>query len=550
MTYPLPFQPGQKLIELGGGEKPVIRPNVDARPLPTVDIVADISKPPLPVESNTYDGVFCSYALEHVSWRVVPALLAEVARILKPGGLAVFVVPNTKAQLKWALAREEWDEKVAQCIFGDQDYNENAHRAAFSPDYAIRIFRDAGFGDVTVLPHGELRTDMIIEAKKTHIDASKWTPEQRKKAYDRRYFNGGGEAGGYAREGYWDYPIHWLTFRKLMERKPESILELGPARGFILKRAEDVGVRVKGLEVSDHCVLTRAVEDIVSWDLTQTPWPVGDKEFDLGFSIATLEHIPEAALPAVVAELARTCKRGLHGVDFGGHDDGFDKTHCTLRDQKFWLSALPPGHEVFDKEDLERGSADPPGGDGKLKINAGSFTTMFHNGWVNVDQHPLQQFATAYGYDYRQYDLRNGLLFTDRSADLIFACHFLEHLTYKEGAAFLRECRRVMKEGAAMRIVVPDAGRLIECYRDGKMSQFDEIGEECANTPMEAAKLWSLLFAGHSAMYDTASLVLALNDAGFSRVQPMAFRKSLAPQILRETFDPYPGLSLFVEALK
>ncbi len=335
-----------------------------------------------------------------------------------------------------------------------------------------------------------------------------------------------------------------------MERRPESVLEIGSARGFILKRVEDLGIKVKGLEVSDHCILTRAVEDIVSWDLTQTPWPIKDKEFDLAFSIATLEHVPEAFVPAVAAELARTCRRGLHGIDFGDKDDGFDKTHCTLKPKEWWQRVLPPGHEIVDKEDLERGPADPPGGDGKIKVNVGSFMTMFHNGWVNVDQHPLQPFANAYGYDFRQYDVRGGLLFTDRSVDLIYACHFLEHLTLKESVAFLRECRRVMKDGAVLRVAVPDAGRLIQCYKEGALSQFDELNEECSSTKLETMKLWSLLVAGHSAAYDATSLVQILTEAGFGRVQPMAFRRSLAPQILREAFDPYPTLSIFVDAVR
>lgn len=550
MSYTLPFRQGQALLELGGGEKPVIRPNLDCRALPTVDIVADLNQP-LPIESATYDGVFCSYVIEHVSWRKVREFVTETARILKPGGVAVFVAPNTKAQLKWALSREEWDEKIAQCIFGDQDYPENSHRAAFSPDYAIALFREAGFGDVVVIPHGELRTDMIIEAKKPVVDASTWTPQQRKKAYDRHYFNGGdGGVGGYSREGYWDYPVHWLTYRKVMEKKPESVLEIGCARGFILKRLEDNGVRVKGLEVSDHCWLTRAVEDVVVWDITQAPWPVADKSFDLGLSLATLEHIPEDKIRVVMREFARTCKRGLHGVDFGDEDDGFDKTHCTLKTKEWWNSVAPPGHEMVNKEDLERGAVEPPQGDGRVKLNVGSFTTMFHHGWVNIDQHPLQQFASQYGYNYRQCDVRTGLLFTSGSVDLIYASHFLEHLTYEEGAAFLKECKRVMKDGATMRLILPDAERLIKLYADKQLSQFNELNEGCAQTKYESARLWSLLLAGHSAVYDAATLTGMLVDAGFKKVQQCKFRESLAPQILKETTDMFPSLSLFADAVK
>jgi predicted SAM-dependent methyltransferase len=553
VAYQLPFRQGQALLELGGGERPLIRPNLDVRALPTVDIVADFNQP-LPIEDGTYDGLFSSYVLEHVSWRKVRNLVAEASRILKPNGIAVFVIPNTKAQFLWALEHDEWDEKISQCVFGDQDYPENSHKVAFSPDFAVELFRQSGFCDVITLPHGELRTDMIVEAKKAPDSPSTWTDQQRKKAYDRHYFNGGtGSVGGYAKLGYWDYPIHWITHNKIMERSPQSVLEVGCARGYLLKRLEDSSIRVKGLEISDHCWITRAVEDVVTWDITKTPWPIKDKEFDLGLSVATLEHIPENKIKDVMRELERTCKRGLHGIDFGGKDDGFDKTHCLMRDKSWWALVLPTGHEIVDKEELERGSqlqlTDLPPSDGKIKVNVGSFRTMF-NGWINIDQHPLQAFASNWGYDYRQYDVRNGLLFTSGSVDLVFASHFLEHLTYEEGAAFLKECWRVMKDGAVIRLLVPDAGRLIRNYTENKLSQFDELNDGCAETALEANKLWSILLAGHSAIYDSPSLVGALKTAGFKTVKECKFRESLSQQIIRETLDLYPTLSLFVDAVK
>ena len=261
MAYSLPFKQTDKVLELGGGTQPMFRPNADIRKAPEVDIVVDLSKP-LPMEDSTYDGLFSKYALEHVSWRVMPGLVKEVYRVLKASGTAVFIIPNTKAQMAWALAQEDDSyDKVAQCLFGDLDYEENSHKAAFSPAYAVRVFREAGFSDVAVLPHGELKTDMIVEARKTmdapmmsalpsapkvdthgHSAAASWTPEQRKTAYGRDYFDGGrGAFGGYSREGYWDYPVHWTTLQKVMEKKPESVLELGCARGYILKRLEDAG---------------------------------------------------------------------------------------------------------------------------------------------------------------------------------------------------------------------------------------------------------------------------------------------------------------------
>lgn len=166
MSYSLPFNSSQKILELGGGTQPLFHPNVDVRGGPGVDIVHDLSKP-LPVPHESYDGLFSKYALEHVSWRAMPALVRESFRVMKPGGIAVFVIPNTKAQMEWALRQDDESyDKVAQCLFGDLDYAENSHKSAFSPAYAIRVFREAGFSDVVILPHGELQTDMIVEARK------------------------------------------------------------------------------------------------------------------------------------------------------------------------------------------------------------------------------------------------------------------------------------------------------------------------------------------------------------------------------------------------
>lgn len=556
MPYSLPFGPSEKVLELGGGTQPIFHPNIDVRKAPGVDIVHDLSKP-LPMEEGAYDGVFSKYALEHVSWRKMPALVREAHRIIKVGGRAVFVIPNTKAQMEWALKQDDDAyDKVAQCLFGDLDYDENSHKAAFSPAYATRVFREAGFTDVVVLPHGELKTDMIVEARKTMsatlTPAGSWTQEERKKAYDRRYFDGGnGPVGGYSREGYWDYPVHWTTFRKIMEKKPESVLEIGAARGYILKRLEDAGVRVAGLEISDHCYHTRVVEPITVWDITQTPWPFKDKEFDLCYNVAVLEHIPESAIDRVVSEIKRVSKRGLHGVDFGEHDDGFDKTHCFFATKDVWEKKFDdPAQEVVDKEDLEKGTVLFPGPDGKVKLNIGSFTTMFHYGWVNFDVHKLQDFATTHGFRYQQHDVRHGIPYASGSVDMVYACHFLEHLTYDEGVAFLKECYRTLRPGGPLRLILPDAAKLTRMYVDGTLGVYDELNEGSAKCSQQAGKLWNLLFSGHSAMYDTPTVLEALKKAGFTNATPRKFRESGSPQMLRETLDLLPTISLYVEAVK
>jgi predicted SAM-dependent methyltransferase len=363
--------------------------------------------------------------------------------------------------------------------------------------------------------------------------------------FDCHYFHGGAKVGGYAGSGYRDFPVHWTTFQRVMKLEPGSVLELGAARGYVLKRLEDAGVRVKGLEISEHCRLTRAIDDLVTWDITKTPWPIADNSFDLCLSVAVLEHIPEAALPGVLAEMARTSRRGLHGVDVHD-DDGFDKTHVTIRTLDWWNERLPLGHEAVDKESLESGPVLLPKTTG-LKLNLGSFTTMFH-GWKNIDQIDLGAWAGSNGYPFMCWDVLRGLPYDDQVVDLVFSSHMLEHLSYEEGATVLAECRRVLRPGGVLRVLVPDAGVLIRKYNEGTLGEFDEISTTSALRTTSAAKLYELLLSGHRAIYDWATLEAALMKAGFVDVARAEFRKSQSSAMQCETFDLLPDLSLIVEA--
>lgn len=57
--------------------------NLDVLPLPGVDVVHDIEKPPLPFSDELFDEIFCRDVLEHIDYA---PLMRELYRILKPGG--------------------------------------------------------------------------------------------------------------------------------------------------------------------------------------------------------------------------------------------------------------------------------------------------------------------------------------------------------------------------------------------------------------------------------------------------------------------------------
>lgn len=551
------FNPTDKVLEIGGGDRPVYRPNLDIRKLPTVDIVADLNER-FPVEDASFDGVYSAYLIEHISWRKVRHFISEMHRVLKPGGKTFIVTANLLEQCRLLVNTPVWSDNEVCCIFGDQNYSgsdwrANSHTCGFSPEFAVKLFKEAGFEQVQIDEHPNCKTDMLIIAiKANQDDVSNWTEEQREKAFDKEYFNGGGHVGGYANEGYWDYPVHWITFNHVLAKKPESVLEVGCARGYLVKRFEDIGIKSKGLEISQHCYLTRATDGVIKWDITKTPWPIADKEFDLCISVAVLEHIPEKYLPAIMSEMRRVSKRGLHGVDLGDHDDGFDKTHCTLKSLDWWKSMLPTEQEAVDKEELERNAGGPPGSDGKFKLNFGSFKTMYHSGWINVDAAPLADWAKRYGYQFIQMDARSikDKNISSETVDCIHASHFLEHLTYEEGKEFIEQCYRIMKKGAVMRIAVPCTKKLISKYLDGSIKAFDQINDTSSGYPTNLHKLWALLLGSdHKAIYDADSLVGLLKSVGFDAKQ-MEFRKSISKEIRTETIDMFPDLSLYVDAIK
>lgn len=57
----------------------------------------DIEAGPLPFEAASFDGVFCSHVIEHVKDR--DHVLAEIARILRPGGYAYLETPGPRSLL-------------------------------------------------------------------------------------------------------------------------------------------------------------------------------------------------------------------------------------------------------------------------------------------------------------------------------------------------------------------------------------------------------------------------------------------------------------------
>jgi predicted SAM-dependent methyltransferase len=162
----------------------------------------------------------------------------------------------------------------------------------------------------------------------------------------------------------------------------------------------------------------------------------------------------------------------------------------------------------------------------KLQLGTGSNPMP---GWLNTDV-----------VDYRRrnevvyLDAREPFPLPDRSFDIVFSEHTIEHLTYAEGRRCLAECRRVLRPGGTIRIATPSLTRLTALYK----SDLDELQQRylrwSIDTFAHEADRYLPGFAlnnmfynfAHRFVYDEQTLEHALTGAGFVDVKAHAVGES------------------------
>ena len=90
------------LLNLGAGPRGIDDAhwvNVDGAPDAGVRFLVDFQRP-LPFDDAAFDGVFCEHVLEHFSQEDGARLVADVRRILRPGGVFRVIVPDAEFVLK------------------------------------------------------------------------------------------------------------------------------------------------------------------------------------------------------------------------------------------------------------------------------------------------------------------------------------------------------------------------------------------------------------------------------------------------------------------
>ncbi|MES3031018.1 MAG: methyltransferase domain-containing protein [Patescibacteria group bacterium] len=135
---------GKVYVNLGCGKntsKEFI--NIDTRTMPNVHYIAEVQKLPM-LKNNSVDLLYASHLLEHIPRNEVPMTLGEWYRVLKPGGVLRFGVPDFDALIKvYGLSQNDVTSIENQLLGQTAPYDD--HHTIWNFNYAEKLLKEANF---------------------------------------------------------------------------------------------------------------------------------------------------------------------------------------------------------------------------------------------------------------------------------------------------------------------------------------------------------------------------------------------------------------------
>ena len=162
--------------------------------------------------------------------------------------------------------------------------------------------------------------------------------------------------------------------------------------------------------------------------------------------------------------------------------------------------------------------------------------------WINVDGYPDANVQHLV-------DLSRPLPFADSTLDGIFSEHVQEHFSLEDGIELLKECHRILVPGGWIRLVMPDAERIVKTYLE-KPAQLIAHRAVPSMKPMEAVNSYFRQRYEHQCLYDFDLASYAFIQAGFTDIARAEFGKGEGPRDLMLDDPKYAWESLYIEARK
>ena len=164
-----------------------------------------------------------------------------------------------------------------------------------------------------------------------------------------------------------------------------------------------------------------------------------------------------------------------------------------------------------------------------LHVGCGSIN---HPKFINIDGLPAPHIHYIRPID-------NLAPFKDKSVDLIYGSHCLEHFSHRLVSQVLHEWFRVLKEGGILRLSVPDFDLLIDKYKANENDVNSIMGALMGGQDYK--------YNFHMIIFNQSSLELLLKKTGFKEV-----KKWQPGSCEMTTFNDFSNakISLNIEAVK
>ena len=169
--------------------------------------------------------------------------------------------------------------------------------------------------------------------------------------YEEDYFT----KTGY--QGYQDYPLNEIRTQKIIDMtSPKSVVDIGGAYGYIVKRLLDRGIHAVCMEVSHWCEKQKVVPDnFVRHDMRVVPYPFKDKEFDVLYCEGVLEHIGEEYIEGIMGEFERISHKRILALTFDWHlreapyseENDTAPGHLCIHNTNWWFQKIPDHSWLF-----------------------------------------------------------------------------------------------------------------------------------------------------------------------------------------------------------
>jgi len=156
----------------------------------------------------------------------------------------------------------------------------------------------------------------------------------------------------------------------------------------------------------------------------------------------------------------------------------------------------------------------------KLEVGAGSNGKA---GWLATDFFEHANPNSTYTH---HLDVTKDFPIKDATFDYIYSEHMIEHISFEGGQRMLKECNRILKPNAIIRIVTPSLGFMMRVMSPDRSLFERSYIEWSLRTFVPEAKFVTNAFFlnnfmrkwGHTFIYDHDTLLLAMKGAGFINI--------------------------------